>query len=41
MLLTVYLYEYFIDEERVTVASVLASQSAGINGPELYAPKTD
>ena len=41
MLLTVDLYEYFIDVEGVAVASVLPFQSSGINGAELDAPEAD
>ncbi|MGB5706054.1 MAG: hypothetical protein WBM41_04435, partial [Arenicellales bacterium] len=35
------LYEDFIDEEGVTVASVLSLQSFGVKGSEFDAPKTD
>jgi hypothetical protein len=41
MLLAVYPYEDFIDEEGVTVTSVLPFQTPGVYGPELDAPKAN
>ena len=41
MLLTIDLYEDFIDIECVTEAPVLSLQSPGISGAELNAPETD
>jgi hypothetical protein len=41
MLLAVDFYEDFIDEECVTVASVLPLQSLGIFGAELDTPEAD
>ena len=41
MLPAVDLHENFVDVEGIAVASVLALQSAGIDGPEFYAPETD
>jgi len=38
MLLTLNLHEYFVNEERVAVASVLPSQSLSVLRPELVAP---
>jgi hypothetical protein len=40
-LLVVDLHEGFINEEGIALASVLPLQSAGINGPELNAPKVN
>ena len=33
--------EDFVNEEGITVASVLPFQPAGVNGAELYTPETD
>ena len=41
MLLPVDFDEDFIDVESVALTSVLSLQSAGINGPELYAPEAN
>jgi len=41
MLLAIDLHEDFIDEEGVTITSVLSFQSAGINGSELDTPEAD
>ena len=41
MLFAIYLYEDFIEVKSVTVTSVLAFQSACINGSELDTPVTD
>jgi hypothetical protein len=41
MLLTVDLYEDFIDVKGITVSSVFSLHSAGINGTEFYAPEPD
>ena len=41
VLLTVDLHENFIDEEGITIASVLSFQSACINGTELDTPQAD
>jgi hypothetical protein len=41
MLLTIDLYEDFIDVEGITLASVLALQSTSINSYKLDAPEAD
>jgi len=41
MLPTIDFHKDFIDVECVAVASVLSLQSAGVNGSEFDAPKTD
>ncbi len=41
MLLAVDLHEYFVDEEGITVASMLSLQSPGVSGSELDAPQPD
>ena len=41
MLLTIDLYEDFIDVERVSVASVFSLQAHGVEGTELNAPEPD
>ena len=38
MLLAIDLYEYFIDEERIAIASVLSFQFSGVQGSKLDAP---
>jgi len=40
-LLAVYLYEYFIDVEGITVSTMSAFQSSGIERAELDTPETD
>ena len=41
MLLAIDLYKDFIDEEGISIASVLTFQPAGVNGAELYTQETD
>ncbi|MEH6548337.1 MAG: hypothetical protein V7711_18705 [Pseudomonadales bacterium] len=41
VLLSLYLDENFVDEESITVPSVLSFQSACINGAEFDAPETN
>jgi len=41
MLLAINLHEYFINVDCVALASVLAFQAAGINGPELDTPESN
>jgi hypothetical protein len=41
MLLAVDLHEYFVDEEGITVASMLSLKSFGISGAELDTPQPD
>jgi hypothetical protein len=41
VLLAIDLYEYFIDEEGIAVASVLSLQSPGIETAKLDAPQAD
>jgi hypothetical protein len=41
MLLAIDLYEDFVNEERVAIASVLSFQAASIDSPELDTPKAD
>ena len=41
MLLAIYLYEYFINVEGISVTTVLALQSAGINCSEFDASESD
>ena len=41
MLLAVDLHENFIDEEGITVATVLSLQATGIGGTEFDAPEPD
>ena len=41
MLLAVYLHEYFIDVESVTVSTMSTFQSSGIERAELDTPQTD
>jgi hypothetical protein len=41
MMLTVNLYEDFIDEESVTVPIVFPLQSSGVNGSELNTPEAN
>ena len=41
LLPTIDLYEYFVEEESVTAASVLSLQSAGVQSAKFVTPKAD